>query len=225
MNDLDQMSDSIATSTTLALPAWVREFVEKSSKSRDFSLVEDRMRLAIDLARTNVVCGTGGPFGAAIFDMRTHALVSVGVNIVAASNCSMGHAEVMAIMLAQAHLSTFDLGGGGSSHELVTSAQMCAMCNGSTIWSGVRSVVVGASARDTEEITGFDEGPLPADWAGQLKARGISVITDCLRYDACDVLRLYVQKGAVIYNGRASTGEVIVAAAPSIGEAVAATGT
>ena len=40
-------------------------------------------------------------------------------------------------------------------------------------------------------LTEFDEGPLPADWVGELERRGIAVVRDLHRDAACDVLRAY----------------------------------
>nr|WP_255472532.1 hypothetical protein [Quadrisphaera setariae] len=44
---------------------------------------------------------------------------------------------------------------------------------------------------ELEEITGFDEGPLGADWAEQFEARGVTVVTDVLREEALAVYREY----------------------------------
>src|SRR5690606_12471313 len=116
------------------------------------------------------------PFGAAGFERDSGKLVAVGVNRVVPCRASVAHAEMMAFTLAQEAVGRFDLAAPGlPAHELVTSAQMCAMCYGATLWSGVRRVVYAATASDVEELAGFDEGPLPADWQGQLRARGIDV--------------------------------------------------
>jgi hypothetical protein len=56
--------------------------------------------------------------------------------------------------------------------------------------------VIGARASDVEELTPFDEGPLPADWVGELERRGIAVRRDILRDDARAVLRHYGEIGA-----------------------------
>ncbi|MNV50677.1 hypothetical protein D3C71_1426980 [compost metagenome] len=42
-----------------------------------------------------------------------------------------------------------------------------------------------------EELTPFDEGPLPADWIGELNKRGIEVVRDIERDAARAVLRQY----------------------------------
>ena len=41
------------------------------------------------------------------------------------------------------------------AYQLVVNAQPCAMCFGSLLWSGIRSVVTGASGEEVESITGF----------------------------------------------------------------------
>src|SRR5690348_2797811 len=132
-----------ALSASVDLPAWIEGVVDWE---RSYTTDDERMRLAIALARENVTRRTGGPFGAAVFARRTGALVSVGVNsVVRLSNCTL-HAEMVAFMLAQHRLGTFTLAAPGLPlHELVTSCEPCAMCLGATLWSGVRRVVYGRS--------------------------------------------------------------------------------
>ena len=99
-------------------------------------------------------------------------------------------------------MQTFDLGGGGlPDMELVTSAQPCIMCAGAVLWSGVKSLLFGASAEDVEAITGFDEGPLHPKWREELEKRGVRVMGPLLESEANVVLRDYVKTGQ-IYNAR-----------------------
>ena len=184
----------------LALPEWVR--AELGEAERAFPDVADRMRLALRLARRNVAEGTGGPFAAAVFERETGRLVAPGVNLVTAINCSLAHAEMVAIALAQAARGTYDLGAEGlPAHELVTTAEPCAMCLGAIPWSGVRRLVCGARDEDARAI-GFDEGAKPPDWIAALERRGIVVLRDVLRGEAQAVLRDYRDAGGVIYNSR-----------------------
>jgi len=156
------------------------------------------MRFAIELARENVARRTGGPFGAAVFEAAGGRLVSVGVNLVEASNCSMAHAEMIAIALAQQAVGHYDLGAAGV-YELATSVEPCAMCLGAIPWSGLRRIVCGARGEDAAAI-GFDEGAKPADWVGELHQRGIEVVRDVRRDNARAVLQQYAQTGGLIYN-------------------------
>jgi tRNA(Arg) A34 adenosine deaminase TadA len=176
--------------------------VEDALADRLYPTVEDRMRLAVELSRLNFRHGTGGPFGAAIFERETGELLAPGVNLVVAANCSVFHAEMVAIMVAQQLVGGFDLGGEDRQpYELVASTEPCAMCLGATPWSGVRHLVCGARDEDASAI-GFDEGEKPIQWVPALERRGITVVRDVLREEAASVLREYVENGGEIYNAR-----------------------
>ena len=182
------------------LPEWVASVLPLTDHV--FLDDEEKMRLAVMLAKENVRHDTGGPFGAAIFDRDTGRLIAPGVNIVVPAHWSGGHAEMVALALAQQNLKTHDLGGDGMPFcELFTSVEPCAMCLGAVPWSGVRRLVCGARDEDARRV-GFDEGPKPDDWIGELEDRGISVIRNVLRDEAAEVLREYASGGKIIYNAR-----------------------
>jgi len=183
----------------IRLPEWIEAMV--AERGEGLSTVESRMRFVIGLSRANVERRTGGPFGAAVFEADSGRVVGVGVNRVEASNCSIAHAEMLAIAMAQQAVGHYDLGSGSAMYELVTSAEPCAMCLGAIPWSGVRRVVCAARGEDACEI-GFDEGAKPADWIGELRKRGIDVVRDVLREEARAVLRQYAHAGGLIYNAR-----------------------
>lgn len=185
---------------TLRLPDWVKKAVP--DPERRYPSDEERMRLVIELSRLNVVNGTGGPFGAAIFDLQTDRLLAPGVNLVVASSCSVAHAEMVAIMTAQRMVGHYDLGHEGMPPRvLVASTEPCAMCFGAIPWSGVRRLVCGARDEDARGV-GFDEGPKVRDWMQALNGRGIDVVRDVCREEATAVLRRYQQGGGEIYGGR-----------------------
>jgi tRNA(Arg) A34 adenosine deaminase TadA len=185
---------------TLRLPDWVEDLL--SSEDRIYPTVEDRVGFAIELSRSNIRHETGGPFGAAIFERETGRLLAPGVNLVTSLECSVFHAEMVAIMVAQGMIGDFDLGGPDRpAYELVASTEPCAMCLGATSWSGVRHLVCGARDEDAERI-GFDEGAKPAEWVPTLERRGITVERDVLREEAASVLREYAESGGEIYNAR-----------------------
>jgi tRNA(Arg) A34 adenosine deaminase TadA len=185
---------------TLELPGWVEEFLTDPGDT--YPTEEDRMRLVVELSRLNVERETGGPFGAAIFERETGRLLAAGVNLVVASSCSVAHAEMVAIMIAQQVVGDFDLGGEGKpAYELYASTEPCAMCFGATPWSGVRSLLCGARDEDAR-AAGFEEGAKLPDWITALEERGISVKRDVLREDAARVLRDYANSGGEIYNAR-----------------------
>jgi tRNA(Arg) A34 adenosine deaminase TadA len=118
------------------------------------------------------------------------------------TNCSVVHAEIVAIILAQQKLATFDLGAEGlPAYELFTSTEPCAMCLGAIPWSGISSLICGARDEDARKI-GFDEGEKPEKWIKSLAVRGIRVTRDVLRDKAKTILQQYVDEGGIIYNGR-----------------------
>jgi tRNA(Arg) A34 adenosine deaminase TadA len=159
------------------------------------------MRFAITLAAENVRRGTGGPFGAAVFERESGRLVAAGVNLVPLLGQSVLHAEVVAIMLAQRKVGTFTLSAPDMvEHELVTSCEPCAMCLGAVLWSGVHSLVCGATREDAEAI-GFDEGPVNESSYAYLEQRGIEIMRRVERDAARDVLLRYAAADGAIYNG------------------------
>jgi tRNA(Arg) A34 adenosine deaminase TadA len=183
----------------LTLPVWLHEEVDFS---RSYPDDESKVALAIQLSRRNVEHGSGGPFGAAVFDGNGR-LLSIGVNRVVDQTCSVAHAEMMAFMTAQQRTQQFRLNepGNGLPGPLVlaTSAQPCCMCYGATFWAGVDTLLIGARADDVMELTEFDEGPLPLDWMGELERRGITLRRDILRESARDVLRMYSEHAGQPY--------------------------
>ena len=188
-------------SLEITLPDWA--IAENDSLPEFIPDLEERMRVAIRFSRLNFENQTGGPFAAGIFEKSTGKVVLVGVNRVVPLNMSSAHAEIVAITLAQQKLKTFDLGGPGMpEYQLVVNGRPCAMCFGSIPWSGIRSVVVGASGDQIEKLTGFDEGPIHPDWKSELEKRGIEVIEDVLAEEACEVFRDFGDSDQPVYNGR-----------------------
>ena len=184
----------------LTLPAWVHDAVDTA---RDYPSDADKVGLAIALSRQNIEAQSGGPFGAAVFG-ADHRVIAVGVNRVLAHACSVAHAEMMACMLAQGRTQrprlNRDAGGATVGPiTLASSSQPCCQCYGATIWAGIDRLLIGARAEDVMALTEFDEGPLPADWVGELNARGIEVVRDIQRDAACAVLRAYGELGGQRY--------------------------
>lgn len=165
----------------------------------------DKMRYVIELGQWNIKHKTGGPFASAVFCRDTDALISIGVNRVVPANCSLAHAEAVAIALAQQQLSTHDLSAAGSGrYELFASGQPCVQCFGMVWWSGITRLAIGARSEDIEELTPFQEGPLPAAWQHQLASRSgqpaVQVVTDIEREAARTLLANYTASGGANYG-------------------------
>lgn len=183
----------------LTLPAWVHDLELSGTYPTD----EDKINLAIELSRLNVEHRSGGPFGSAVFDANDR-VISVGVNRVVPQACSLAHGEIMAYMTAQQRtqrnrLNALDDGTYVGPVTLASSGQPCCQCYGATVWAGIDRLLIAANAEDIETLAGFDEGPLPADWQGELAKRGITVVQDVLREKARAVLEQYRDQGGVVY--------------------------
>jgi tRNA(Arg) A34 adenosine deaminase TadA len=182
------------------LPNWLTAFM--ASHDQPLPSLKDRMALAIELSRLNVAYETGGPFAAVIFNTQAWTPLAAGVNMVEMAGCSILHAEIVAIAVAQRQIKHFDLGGFEMpSHELATSTEPCAMCIGAICWSGIKHLVYGACDEDARRI-GFDEGPKEKKWQKSLEQRGITVTREILRPVARRILQKYADNGGLIYNAR-----------------------
>ena len=153
---------------------------------------------ALELALKGGELNEGGPFGAVVFG-PDHRVIALGVNRVMPHTCSLAHAETMAYMLAQQRLQTPRLNECMAPVVLATSSQPCCQCFGATVWAGINTLLIGARSEDVESLTGFDEGPLPADWVGELNKRGIVVVRDICREQARAALARYRELEGQVY--------------------------
>lgn len=177
-------------------PDWLAAYKQAYTPSADLN---ERTRYVISAARQNIANG-GGPFAAAVLDTDSNELVSLGVNMVTQTACSVMHAEISAIMQAQAILATYDLSAVADRRfELISSTEPCTMCLGAIHWSGIKRLVFCTTDADARAI-GFDEGPKPDEWMGYMKERGIEVIAKVERERARQVLKEYREQGGVVYN-------------------------
>lgn len=104
----DDLSDTISVegSVMVTLPTWAMASSEEYF-SRRYTSDEEMMSLAIHLSDRNITEGTGGPFGAAIFERHEEkdgssycTLASIGMNRVVPLGNSTLHGEVCGIMIA-----------------------------------------------------------------------------------------------------------------------------
>lgn len=180
------------------LPDWMNVFSRELPA--ELPTARERMAVAVSLSDQNVRHDTGGPFGALVVAVETGQVVALGVNRVEAQHCSAAHAEIVAMSLAQRRMGQWNLADTPlGSLQLVSSCEPCAMCLGAIPWSGISSVICGATKADAE-AAGFDEGVRSPDWVEALNRRGIDVRTGVLREQAARVLERYARSGKTIYN-------------------------
>jgi len=128
------------------------------------------------------------------------AVVSVGMNsVVRYNNCTL-HGEMVAFMMAQQAIASYTLKNDTVQHQLFTSCEPCAMCLGTTLWSGVKRLVCAAAREDASRLA-FEEGPVFPESYKYLEDRGIEIEHNVLRAEAVAVLELYRAKSGRIYNG------------------------
>lgn len=209
------MEQDICDSFTIALPEWA---VNENKKIRERKTLtqSERMDIVLDFARKNTEEQTGGPFASGVFVRETGRPIVVGVNRVLPHKCAQAHAEMVTLSLAQKCLQSYDLGAEGlPALQLVVNWTPCTMCFGALIWSGCTSLYIPGYGPEIEEITGFDEGPIPGGpgihpdsglpyWQVELEKRGIEVNFGSEEHKAraLDDFRFFRDGGFAVYNGR-----------------------
>ncbi|MBW3469960.1 nucleoside deaminase [Arthrospiribacter ruber] len=108
------------------------------------------MKMAIDLSRSGMNQGKGGPFGCVI--VKDGQVVGIGSNSVISTNDPTAHAEVVAIRDACKNLGHFQLDGC----EVYTSCEPCPMCLGAIYWARPSKVYFANDKNDAAEA-GFDD--------------------------------------------------------------------
>lgn len=169
----------------LTLPPWLQDAADGVTSLPDD---EDRIRFVISLAITSTRYG-GGPFGAAVFE-DDGRLIAAGANLVLPGGSSMLHAEVVALLAAQAVLGQHTLHHEDARREIVCSCDPCAMCIGAIHWAGVARLICAAS-HDDASSAGFDEGPVDDSSFDYLARRGMVVRRGILTQQAAAVLHDY----------------------------------
>jgi tRNA(Arg) A34 adenosine deaminase TadA len=172
----------------LEYPEWVQH---EDFWHRDFDNDGDKMALAIDISRKNMSHGTGGPFGAAIFNSANNQLVSVGMSMVELGNNCCLHAEMVAIQMATAIMKSSTLDSEQlPPHELFASSEPCAMCIGAILWCGVSKLVCAATDVDVRSLL-HDTGPVFEESFRYLQSKGILIHRKFMRSEAKQVLCEY----------------------------------
>lgn len=137
------------------------------------------MKRAIELSRTHMAAGAGGPFGAVI--VKDGQILGEGWNRVTSTNDPTAHAEVVAIREACKNLSVFELSGA----ELYTSCEPCPMCLSAAYWARIGRIYFGNTREDAAKHQ-FDDDFIYSEIPKKLDQRKIP-ITQALRDEAYEV--------------------------------------
>jgi tRNA(Arg) A34 adenosine deaminase TadA len=146
----------------------------------------DMMQAAIDLSRSRMEAGLGGPFGAIV--ARGDRIVAEGFNQVTSANDPTAHAEVSAIRNACRTIGTFNLQG----HTLYTSCEPCPMCLGAIYWARLDTVYY-ANTREDAAVIGFDDDHIYREFSKPIDERSIPFVRLDLP-EAAAVFRTWAEK-------------------------------
>lgn len=124
------------------------------------------MDRAIELARSGMNAGDGGPFGAVI--VKNSEIIGEGWNQVLRTNDPTAHGEVMAIRDATGKLSHFALEGC----DIYTTGQPCPMCLGAIYWARITSIFYGFGLGEAASI-GFDDNEIFSQFSLPAEKRSI----------------------------------------------------
>ena len=130
---------------------------------------ESFMQRAVELSRTQMRAGLGGPFGAVI--VRDGRIIAEGCNQVTSANDPTAHAEIVAIRAACRVLGTFVLAGC----DLYTSCEPCPMCLAAIYWAHLDRVYYANDRADAARI-GFDDESLYREVAMPIEARSLPLV-------------------------------------------------
>jgi guanine deaminase len=144
------------------------------------------MKRAIELSRTHMQNGAGGPFGAVV--VKDGQIIGEGWNKVTSTNDPTAHAEVSAIRDACKNINHFDLSGA----EIYTSCEPCPMCLAAIYWSRLEKIYYGNTRQDAAAIQ-FDDDFLYQEVAKDLKDRKIPM-TQCEHAAAIQVFQEWSAK-------------------------------
>jgi guanine deaminase len=127
------------------------------------------LRRAIELARENVLAGTGGPFAALI--VRDGEVIAEAANSVTTTNDPTAHGEINAIRRACAALGVFSLAGC----EIYSSCEPCPMCLAAIYWARLGALYYGSNQQDAAKA-GFDDAFLYEEFRRSSADRSIPAI-------------------------------------------------
>lgn len=144
------------------------------------------MKRAIELSRTNMMSGKGGPFGAVI--VKDGKIVGEGWNKVTSTNDPTAHAEVEAIRDACKKLGTFEL----KDCEIYTSCEPCPMCLAAIYWARIGHIYYG-NTRDDAAAIQFDDEFLYREISKPMHERTVP-IKPLLRDEALTVFKEWIAK-------------------------------
>lgn len=144
------------------------------------------MKIAIDLSKSGMEAGKGGPFGCVI--VKDGQIIGQGSNSVLETNDPTAHAEIVAIRDACNNLNSFQLEGC----EIFTSCEPCPMCLGAIYWARPSKVFFANSRKDAA-LAGFDDEFIYGQLDMENEKRSIP-FSQIMRKEAFEVFQDWIVK-------------------------------
>lgn len=147
---------------------------------------EKFMKQAIELSRTHMQAGHGGPFGAVL--VKDGQVIGEGWNCVTSTQDPTAHAEVVAIRNACKNLNSFEL----HDVDLYTSCEPCPMCLSAAYWARVRHIYFASTRQDAANHQ-FDDDFIYQEIPKKVEDRSLPM-TQILQSEAYEVFKEWDRK-------------------------------
>ena len=129
-----------------AAPGYLSKSLKEENRVVPFSDIQhnERMKALVEYTSSSLETEFPSPFGSAIYDSRTEALLSQAYDNVLQERDPTNHAEINAIRQATRQLQRLSLSGC----ILYSTCEPCPMCMSACIWAELDAVVFGASTME-----------------------------------------------------------------------------
>ncbi len=151
----------------------------------------NNMQIVLSVTREGIEKGNW-PFGACI--ASEDRLVIAAHNVVVTTHDPTAHAEINAIRLACAKLTTIDL----KEYTIYTSSAPCPMCFSAIYWAGIRRIVYSSYPEDYS-ILGFTGLGIPPEKMAELGHLKINIMGGLMRKEVKELIGLYHKKYGSVY--------------------------
>ena len=148
---------------------------------------ERYMRIAIDLACSEIGKKEGRPFGAVI--VKDGKVLGSGSNRAILDNDPTAHAEIVAIRDACRKLQSYRLDGS----VMYSSSEPCPMCLSAMYWAGIKELYFGCSSQ-TADHYGFGDRLLYGELCNAPESRQLNAV-QLLEHEALRAFEAWVKAG------------------------------
>jgi guanine deaminase len=151
---------------------------------------ERYMRIAIDLACSELGRKEGRPFGAVI--VKGEEVLGSGCNRAVLDSDPTAHAEIVAIREACRNLQSYRLDGS----VMYSSCEPCPMCLSAMYWAGIKELYFGCSSQIAEQY-GFGDRALYRELSMPGESRQLKSV-QLLQHEALRAFEAWTTAGGTV---------------------------